>query len=299
MNYGLLQENIAPKDWIVGAMTPLEGVDVLQEDGQWDEFLPTREVQNTGFDNWSCVSYSLLNCLETLLKRKTGVEYNFSDRFVSAGSGTTVGTGNYLSTVFDFVRKNGLVSEELYADALIKDEYFKTISQEIYNNGLEILNDYKFSREWIYPYNDFLEDLKQSPLQVTVKGIKSDGEDVVSPTGKHNHAVMLYGYVKDEYWKIFDSYDNICKKYAWDYQFGSILKPTINNNIMEKPTINENALVSKATGKGQNFAVLIDGVLRTGTDAEVQKTWTLRNSDFNNKRTITEEQWNAFEQLSL
>ena len=104
MNYGLIKDIITPNDWIAGSYTPLGGVSRIVD---WENYLPVVEHQNNfGWDRWACVSYATLNWLEVMMRYETGVEHNFSDRFLASASETKVGFGNYLVKVFDMENKH-------------------------------------------------------------------------------------------------------------------------------------------------------------------------------------------------
>lgn len=67
-NYGLIIEPRQPEDYLFGGHTKL-GNKVLQEDGQWDNYLPLPEAQSISIETQACVSFSVLNCAEMLIKR--------------------------------------------------------------------------------------------------------------------------------------------------------------------------------------------------------------------------------------
>src|SRR3990167_6521014 len=107
MNYGFIQHDLRNEDYIFGAITGID-VNPLQKDGQWDTFLPLYEAQSTvNYDTMACVTFSALNCLETLFKRRYGTEPNWSDRYIAVLSGTGI-NGNYAMAVWDTIRKYGL-----------------------------------------------------------------------------------------------------------------------------------------------------------------------------------------------
>ena len=257
MNKGLLQEIRKPQDWIAGGYTPLGGGGI-NPGGQWDHYLPVIEYQNKGFDKMACVTYSLLNTLEVLHLFKTGKERNFSDRFLATTSGTTR-QGNYLSTVFDKARKFGLVDESVYPDVHTTwEDYYKEIPNKIKEQALEFLNEWDLYREWIFPYqrDEILKGLDQTPLQVTVS--YASGSGILYPQGVYNHAVMLYGYEPNSHWKIFDHYEGAIKRYDWDYEFGTILKPTLSNKYIPMK-FKQDYLYLLVEGKEQKLGMFLDG----------------------------------------
>lgn len=257
MNTGLLLQPKKPQDWIAGGYTPIRGVGI-NPGGQWDDYLPVVEYQNKGFDRMACVSYSLLNALEVLYLYKTGKERNFSDRFLAKASNTTK-NGNYLAQVFDTARKYGLVNESTYSDVTTTwEDYYQNIPQEIIEKAKEFLEEWTLYREWIETQNkqDIIDGLRHSPLQVVVA--YASGNNILYPQGVYNHAVMLYGYEEGEYWKIFDHYTQTHKRYAWNYQFGAILKPTLENKFIPMK-FKQNYLYMLVEGSEQKLGMFLDG----------------------------------------
>ena len=65
-----------------------------------------------------------------------------------------------------------------------------------------------------------MEALQYSPIQVSVYAYgRQKGGIFIEENRRHNHAIVIYGYKKGVYWKLFDSYKNEFKKFAWDYNF--------------------------------------------------------------------------------
>lgn len=298
--FGLLLRDRTPSDWMAGEFSPL-GTSFLNPTGNWSIYLPDDEFQNRwGFDRQACVTYSILNCLEILHKAQTGVGINFSDRFLAKMSGTTK-QGNYLDNVFDTIRKNGLVEEWEYPDdAKSWDEYYKEIPQALKDKGLDILKTWNFYREWVRTdrKKDILFALKSAPLQVTVK--YASGNDLLNPVGTWNHAVTMFNAAENEYWEIFDHYTQTRKKYAWDYEFGSVLKPSLIKKSNINMNIQNNTFVQLVEAPG-GFGLYLDGKLIIDDLAKIQATWIIRNNgDIKGKiKTLTLEQWNSLAKINL
>jgi hypothetical protein len=294
MNYGLIQEKQKPFDWLVGGFTPL-GAGDINPSGDWNKYLPVIEYQNNGgWDRWACVTYAILNCLEILYKYKTSTEINWSDRFSAKVGGTKIGVGAYVSTVFDAMRNTGLVLERDYPDTNIQSDYYQDIPQEVMDKVIK----YDIYREWILP-NDkdvVYENLRQAPMPVTV--CAAGGTGILNPTGKHNHLVSLINAEYGQYWEIYDHYTQSLKKYAWEYRFGSILKPTFNIKIETMKVIN-NQLYLLVQGKEQVLAMGLDGKLMIFDD------WSkaIINSASREKKyviptPVTLDSWNSVEHIN-
>ena len=80
-NYGLKIDKQKPEDYVFGSSpVPFE---IINESGDWTEFLPKKEAQNlNGIEPYACVSFSVLNCIEMLIKKQYREEVNYSDRFL-------------------------------------------------------------------------------------------------------------------------------------------------------------------------------------------------------------------------
>src|SRR5688572_10162418 len=97
-----------PTDFVAGTL-PFEE---RNPSGNWRQFLPPGEWQRVNsVDLMACVTFSLLNAIETQELQQTRSQINYSDRWIAMMSETTP-DGNWLYKVADTVRKYGLVREE-------------------------------------------------------------------------------------------------------------------------------------------------------------------------------------------
>jgi len=301
---GLILEQPKVSDWVVGGFTPL-GSKILNPRGIWMTPDPVEYQAHWGFDRMACVSYSLLNCLEALHYYGNGHFINFSDRFLARASGTTK-QGNHLSEVFDTARNLGLVTEDYYPDTdLGWNEYYKDIPKETYNKAKEFLTEWSLYREWVDTQDKELifNKLYEAPLQVTV--LYSTGNGLLNPTSstgvKYNHAVMLYGAKWKEYWMIFDHYEQVYKKYAWDYEFGTILKPSLIkklNNYMFK----KDHAYQLVQGEGQKTGLYIEDkglYIGDSVDVLVNSAMRLKTDYIPTPTPVTLEMWNSVDKFDM
>lgn len=315
-NFGLLEERqINPKDYRAGGISGLDRV-VLREDGDYRKFLPTIEYQvGTYFDTMACVTFSALNCLETIANIRNWRFFNRSDRFTAKMSGTTK-NGNYLSKVADSIAVNdGTVDEDTWPYPRLQREpvfdwndFYADIPENVKIEGRRFLKDYDVGHEWVSVY-ELREMLKYGPIQVTVQAwphpnangmYENRGSD-----HSYNHAVELV-YMGDDYCEIYDHYDKVNKRLVPDYKFGAAkrfeLKKIDPNSIEPTPmiTLPNNCLV-QMTGEGANgaFALHLDGKLLIDEPEKVFGSWAMRSSDFSNKRSITREEWDSFPHFNL
>ena len=229
LNYGLIDKPPRETDYLAGIGNAV-AVPVLLEDRNWIPLLSRSEKQHgLYFDTMGCVSFSALNCIEAILnlKIKLGLihgddlawlkekgylndngKVNFSDRFTAKMSGTTE-VGNWLYKVGDSIHNDGLVPESVWPyprDQITRDEYYKEIPQKIKDLGKEFITRFQINYEWVKGVENFYENLKYSPLQITLKAWSNPNADGVYPRieGRPNHAVTKvhrekYRIVEDQY----------------------------------------------------------------------------------------------------
>jgi len=211
-NYGLKIDPPSEKDFVFGASLPFEEL----TDGNWEAYLPVVEYQNKGFEPYACVSFTILSCVEALIKRKYGIETNWSDRYLAALSGTKEG-GNSPRVVADYLRKEGVVPEEIYPyDATSFEEYYKEIPEDIKRIAQEFTKNWDFGYEKVPNEIKLIEKaLKCSPLGISVYAwVQNADGDYYNPGGDDNHFTTLYRI--DDKKRAFDTYDNTNKALVKD-----------------------------------------------------------------------------------
>jgi len=231
MNYGVRLQKKRETDYIIGGSSLDETK--INPLGDWTVYLPLKEYQNLGVETMACVIFSALNCLEILLDFKYKEKINFSDRFTAKMSNTTR-RGNWMTTVGDSIRKDGIVLEKDYPSVWTSwEDYYKIIPDDILNKAIQ---DYKINYEWIVPTNqdNLTEALKIAPIQIIVHAWDKQVNGIYQRTEKPlNHAVVLFNSVPGQYFEIFDTYDYVIKKLAWDYKIQHGFKYSITKNKME------------------------------------------------------------------
>lgn len=213
--FGYIPESQIPGSAVYNRIFEIGG---SLESYDWRPYAPARERQY-----WIpfCVSFSRLNCAETIAKRD-GLDINLSDRELGVVSGTTL-YGNSLEAVSEVFRKKGVRTEEQvpftehmvnFSGADIWDEIF---------NIPEDRGEYRYkggSHSWVYGLRAMVDALKYSPLQMAV-GIGDTWEDegVVRPPKNliTYHAVTLLYIDSSGYLYIQDSIGKEFKKLSPDY----------------------------------------------------------------------------------
>lgn len=239
MNYGLKIDEIKQQDFLFGDAKL--GDSPINPDANWSGFLPDVEVQNlNGIEPYACVSFTTLNCVEILERFTYGATDNWSDRFLATISGTKEQKGNSPQAVAEMLRKQGCVKEqELPFDSSVTtfDKFYAPIKSALLTMALAFKAEFSFGHSYV-PSNAeaMMEALTYSPLGVSVSAWYKDENGLYyRPQGMtDNHFTVCYGYVKDKYWLIFDSYVNdgtAHKKLRWDSIPMQMKRFTLNRQI--------------------------------------------------------------------
>ena len=211
MKYGLKLDEIKPEDFIFGGgNVPVE---VLQADGNWQDFLPVKEFQNlNNVEPYACVIFTMLNCLEAQVKRVYGLEMNWSDRFLATVVNTR-GGGCSPHEAAEFLRKIGVVPQDVWPfDSSINttDKFFEKLPPKLYELAREFNEEWDFRHEFVTPTPEAItEALKCSPLLMSVYAWKREGDIYIKPKGaQDNHATTLFMESEGKWRRVFDSYDS-------------------------------------------------------------------------------------------
>lgn len=238
--HGLKPYTIGAEDWSLGA---IKG-EVLQSNGQWDEFLPEGELQKRLIETMSCTVYGTENCLGILHQKQYQEPHDRAERFNAILAGITP-SGGSPHTAAETMRKYGTVEQnELPFDETINSwtKYFspKPMTQQLLDKGREWLDNYELWHEWVKPNKqDMMEALKYSPLGAPVYAWSEHSDGMYYRDGQENHWICIYGYKEGEYWKVFDSYEPYEKKIPWDNNFGWALKRYSLTRVKSKIEIDE------------------------------------------------------------
>lgn len=265
-NHGLIIKPHAPKDWHFGNIGAV-GRPVLREDGQWNDFLPTKEYQNRfGLETMGCVSFSALNVLEMLWKSR-GMEANFSDRFLAKASGTGP-SGNWLTTVAETIRKVGVVSESEWpwtSDLDTWGEYYADIPAHVMEKAGDFVARFDHAYEHVSASpSAFSDALRYGPLQVY----------------NDNHAFCVTGYSWGSFWRTFDTYGEVTGTLPWSYPFRGGMLHYVTEKIPTNPNppmqFQEGFRYFVADGPGATLFYLA-GKMRKDDLAKCLDQWIGRN----------------------
>lgn len=263
-NHGYLEPEIKDTDFIYGS-GQITTSDILMKDGNWFDVLPKEgelQVIRKKTETYNCTAAAITNQTETYLKKKFGIDVNYSERFVGIMAGTKP-PGNDPNKVYDAIRKYGLIPEDMlpsFSDDIqsIEDYYsFKGADKDkCIEEGKKWLEKYSF---W---YDDVPQDLieeafKLSPLCMAVFAWAIDNNGIYIRMGKDNHLTCFYG--KDNYYLNFDSYDPFYKNLSKDFGF----------TYIKRIYIEEKKITEKQIGILQNILDIIKKILML--DLEILK----------------------------
>lgn len=219
--YGLILDTPQPENYVFGASLPFIS---LQPDGDWTNSLPEKEIQNlNGIEPYACVTFTVLHCVEILIKRQYGIDTNYSDRFLATISGTKEG-GNSPQVVCEFLRTIGVVPEHLWPfDETISsfEDFYAPLPQSLIDLAKDFVNTWDFKHEFVP--NDpvtISAALQCSPLLISVPAWFKDSSTGLyyRPEGMvDNHATTLVYERVGAFRRIFDSYgDPFIKDIDWN-----------------------------------------------------------------------------------
>lgn len=221
VKYGFIKDEIKKEDYVFGSwQVPFE---VLRPFGDWTNDMPVKEFQNlNNVEPYACVVFTILNCVETLIKVKYGLDRNYSDRFLAVVVNTK-GVGCSPQRACEFLRKVGVVPQELWAfDQTVTSEekFFEPLPAKLYELAQEFNKEWDFKHDYVN--NDagsISKALASSPLLISVPAWHLNKNNLYyRPEGKRdNHATTLFLERPGVFRRVFDSYDYpAIKDIDWD-----------------------------------------------------------------------------------
>jgi hypothetical protein len=264
---GLLPEPVRdPRDYVLGAISS-QGVvrdrPVLMKTGHgWKDFAPSNDYQRLADgDSNGCVSFSSVNAIQysvnvesdnakkVYLNQEQYINdygnFEANNRIVVVGSGTDPNTGNSVTAVAEFIRKNGLapMSAWPWNNQMTRNEFYNggTVPPGITEKGEPLLKLFTIEHEWVptdkssNPFCQYcspeqlIEALKYGTPTVSVDGNYERDENGLicgrqSAEGKlynWNHRITLVDFSPGEWWECHDHYNNQFIKFAYEYRFGN------------------------------------------------------------------------------
>ena len=138
---------ILPDEWKFGSMSDRT---ILQPDGDWTEFLPKFEHQALRYETFGCTVYGTLTQIQMILKRLTGIEFDFSERYIYNLVGTNP-PGDNPHKVLEAIRKHGLIEDAKlpYTDTINQFRTPRPMTRQYTSQGEKWLDEHVLNHEWI------------------------------------------------------------------------------------------------------------------------------------------------------
>lgn len=283
-NTGIFIVSLSPKAYVAGVESGVV-YEVRLPNGDWFNYTPTGEKQYTSrYDTMSCTTFSALNSLEMqvnwLIKNgklsgealkflqdegyfDENGKFNCSDWFTAVMSGTTL-NGNDFASVWESIRKHGILPQkEGY-----KPEDFKTtaewldptrVTTEQKAKALKALEILEVAYEFIlYGVSNpaVIEyHLKHAPIHIATPVCGGWGnESVVQKCGLENiqHATCAHGSEDKSATLIYDHYDPLNKKLAWDYPIPYAVKGVLSVKAPKPVTPKPSYTFTRTLKKGMS-----------------------------------------------
>lgn len=222
MKYGYKPSIVKDESHIFGvASSP--PFPVVQPSGDWSEYLVVKEFQNlNGIEPYACVIFTMLNCIEILIKKKYGIEINLADRFLAFCVDTRSQGGCSPDVACEFLRKIGVPPQDVWPfDTTIdtSDKFFTKPEQKIFDIAKEFIEEWDFKHKFVPSNHDSITAaLTCSPLLFSVAGwfVNADRIYYRPDNMGDNHATTLFYQRIGQFRRVFDSYDNpALKDYRW------------------------------------------------------------------------------------
>lgn len=241
-NYGLVIDEVKdPNAYVLGGLTSLPKT-VLQPDGDWTPYLPTYEPQfGETWDTQGCTVWGTLNVIEILVKKLTGREANYSERF-NYIIGKVRPPGSDPHRIAEVIRSSGVIDEstlpftKTFEEFITPDPMTGSLLALGQRWGFELKHEYV----WNTPQTKedrtakIRENLRYSPLGVAVTAWNKQGEVYVDDGQPNSHWCVLFGEAENG-WKIFDSYDQSVKILSFDHKIAIAKRYLL---IIKKPAKN-------------------------------------------------------------
>lgn len=219
-NYGYKKSIVKPESHVFGSGNSAP-FPIVNPNGDWSNHLVIKEFQNlNGIEPYACVIFTILNCVEILIKYQYGIERNYSDRFLAAIVDTR-GGGCMPDTACEFLRKIGVPPQEVWPfneTINTSDKFFEKAPQKVMDIAKEFTEEWDFRHKFVNSnHEDISRALTCSPLLFSVYAWIDKNGIYYRPEGKRDiHATTMFYERPNVFRRMFDSYDlPAIKDYRW------------------------------------------------------------------------------------
>lgn len=202
----------------------------INESANWTESITEYELQrNRNFDNYSCVTFSLFNKVQCIIKHSWDIKTDWSKRASAVLNGTKQRQGNTVNAPCEHLRRVGAWLEKDYPTMtpnMTEADYFKKVPQEIIDKEC-FKKDWKYNHEYLPRYDGKLAKLdvlkrmlKKSPIMVSVEGRYSFNKGrIVWGGGRVAHEVLLVNIKGDTAYILDSENDHGLLPFDTNYKF--------------------------------------------------------------------------------
>lgn len=240
---GFIAPTYDENDYRFGGIFTLPKVG-LQEDGDWEAFLPAYERQfGTGWDSYGCTVFGTLNALETLMKRLYGGEYDKAERY-NYNLINLIPPGADPKQVAQSIRKDGVIDQkELpFKDSLAEFASPRPMDKGQIEKGHKWLRTYTFNYQWLLENETDIskrqsvlkENLKYSPIGISVSAWYQNPSGFYESKEQNNHWCLLYRIDEQGRYCVFDSYDQSKKLLTADHDIRFAMRYNLSQTINEQ-----------------------------------------------------------------
>lgn len=238
--YGYIYESPKIGDFIFG--DGKLGSVPLNSSGDWSAWLPADEMQNRGYETYSCTSEGTLHCTEILEKQEYGTNLQYAVRFLAAISGTGPQHGNSPNTVAECLRTYGCVAETDWPfNAASYEAFYTQPPQKVISLAHTQFYDNSFGHSWLPDTKPetIKAALTYSPVGASLFAwAPPDAQGIYHrpPGAADCHWITIYAMTPEGLYKVFDSYDKTHKLLAADYTFGQAKQYTLHRTVPTSPS---------------------------------------------------------------
>jgi hypothetical protein len=247
-NQGFIKPTVTKEDFKRGD-NKLGGELLMPGGHGWLPYLPQLEAQNQFFETMHCGIFNTLNPIEAIAKIKWDLDWDKSERYSGVMGGVTP-QGSSPHNVAESIRKFGVIDQTTLPWTSNLNSFYEYSAPRPANRMLDLygeegrrwLRSYTFGHEWVVSYGksklstvayqvgemfnfvstpEALKDaLQYSPLGVAVlawPSFDSQGRAIKNRYQTDNHWTVLYDYIENDCWLVYDSYNKCHVKLQWNY----------------------------------------------------------------------------------
>jgi len=236
IHYGFQPSPLEKEHWHMGqgkARRTFGAASLMPGGHGWGAFKPVKEFQNTGYvEKMACTIFGTLNCYETLAKFYGFEDFpkDCADRFNAILAQITKQGGDIQNSC-ESIRKFAVIPQfKLPFDDTIRtwEQFYAPIPIpiDLILMAKRIADTFLLGHEWVF--NGVSQDKQRKLMAALERGTvavsmyawrKKKNIYFKNPEDQDNHWLQVLDFVEGEYWLVYDHYEDVEKKIAWDTDF--------------------------------------------------------------------------------